>query len=101
MLIDYRNIINGLQSKITSTDLFKEAGSFCVTQKTFTHEDKPVKHCKALKTLGHILCMFVSLCVVSKNPHTPNWSFMADDTITQCGIDVLGSPFSICATYPL
>ena len=31
---------------------------------------------------GRILFVFVSVCVVGKNPNTPNWSTIADDAIT-------------------
>ena len=40
-------------------------------------------------------CVCWGVCVVGKNLNTSNWSFMADDTITQGGIGVLGSPFYI------
>ena len=48
-------------------------------------------HCMQ-RSLTH----FVSTCVVGKNPNTPNWSSMADDTITWGSIGVLGSLFYIC-----
>ena len=45
---------------------------------------------------GRILFVFASMCVVGKNPNTPTWRTMADDTITWDSIGVLGSPFYIC-----
>ena len=39
---------------------------------------------------------FVSVYLVCKNPNTLNWSSTADNTITQGGIGVLGSPFCGC-----
>ena len=36
-------------------------------------------------------CFYFCVCVVGKNPKTPNLSPMADDTITQGGIGGLGS----------
>ena len=51
------------------------------------------------KDHGPILFAIVSACVVGKNQNIPNWSSMADDAITQGGIEVLGSPFSICGLH--
>ena len=45
---------------------------------------------------GSILFVFVSTCVVGKNPNTLNLSHMTDDTITRCSIQGLGSPLYIC-----
>ena len=50
----------------------------------------------AHKDCGRILFAFVSKCVVGKEPNTPNWSLMADDAITRCGIGVLGSQILYC-----
>ena len=48
-------------------------------------ENKHVKRCKACEDCRHILFVFVSTCMVSKNLNTPNWSSMADDAITWGG----------------
>ena len=59
-----------------------------------------VKHHMACKDRGCILFVFVSACMVGKNPYIPNWSAMADDSITQGDdIGVLGSPFYIYGFY--
>ena len=47
------------------------------------------------KDCGRICFAFV----VGKNPKTPNLSLMADDAITQDGIQGLGSPLYICAAF--
>ena len=36
----------------------------------------------AREDCGRILFVLVSVCLVSKNPNTPNWSHMADGPIT-------------------
>ena len=45
------------------------------------------KRPKAREDHGLILFVFASACVVGKNPNTPNWSSMADNTITQGGME--------------
>ena len=44
---------------------------------------------------------FVSTCVVVKNPNSPNWCSMADDSITRGGIGVLGFPFYLWSHFKL
>ena len=34
------------------------------------------------------LFVFISACVIAKDPNTPNWSSMADDAITQGGFGI-------------
>ena len=51
----------------------------------------------ARKDRGHICFAFVSACVVGKNPKTHNLSPMADEAISQGGIQGLGSLLYICA----
>ena len=46
-----------------------------------------------------ILFAFVSECVVDKNLNTPNWCSVADNTIIQGGIGILGSLFYTCDQY--
>ena len=55
-----------------------------------------MKRCTACEDRGCILFVLVSVCVVGKNPNTPNWSSMADDAIAQGSIWLLGSPFYTC-----
>ena len=43
-----------------------------------------------------VLCLILCVCVVGKNPKTPNLSPMTDDVITRGGIRGLGSPLYIC-----
>ena len=51
------------------------------------------QHAKIVNTF----CLaFALACVVSKNPKTPKLSPMADDAITQGGIEGLGSLVYIC-----
>ena len=50
----------------------------------------------ARKESGQILFMFVSMCVVGKNPNTLNRSTMAEDIIILGGKGVLGLSFYIC-----
>ena len=49
---------------------------------------------------GCICFAFVSACVDSKNPNTPNLSPIADDAITRGGNRGLGSPLYICGWLP-
>ena len=47
---------------------------------------------------GRICIVLAFVCMVSKNPKTPNLSPMANDAITRGGLG-LGSPMYICAFY--
>ena len=43
--------------------------------------------------------VLVFVCLVSKDPNTPHWTFTADDAITHGGIGGLESLFFICDMY--
>ena len=53
------------------------------------------------KDHGWMLLAFVSMHADGNDPHTPNWSSMVDNAITQSGIEGLGSPFYICGVNSL
>ena len=58
-----------------------------------------MKHHTASEDRVRILFVFVSARMVGKNLNTPNWSSMADDTITQGGIGALGSPLYLSERF--
>ena len=65
-------------------------------------EDKTHIKCRtAREDGGRISFAFLFACVVSRNPKTPNFSPMADDTITLGGrpIQGLGFPLYICSFF--
>ena len=55
--------------------------------------------CTACEDHGRISFAFVSAWLVARNLNTPNWSYIADNTITQAGIGVLVSSFYICGSF--
>ena len=62
----------------------------------FEHEDKhewKKSHC--------ISFAIVFMCLVGKDPNTPNWLSMADNAITWGSMGGLGSPFYICDSNSL
>ena len=53
----------------------------------------------AQRSWAHFVCVCFCMCGRQK-PEYPNWSSMADGTITQGGIGGLGSPVLICEDIP-